>query len=86
MIDATFAHYLPLREIFANRRRPTAFRNALVWAGIVFSVQVGTQLIDNDIFPLELNTMPGWAGSSGYWMRYMDAHNSGEFASKDSWK
>lgn len=41
------------------------------------------ELIDNEtIFPLELNTMPGWAGSSWYWMRYMDAHNDKEFASE----
>ena len=38
------------------------------------------------IFPLELNTMPGWAGSSWYWMRYMDAHNDAEFASNDALK
>lgn len=35
---------------------------------------------------LELNTMPGWAGSSWYWMRYMDAHNENEFASEDALK
>ena len=34
------------------------------------------------IHPLELNTMPGWAGSSWYFNRYMDANNSDEFASK----
>jgi len=37
----------------------------------------------------ELSTMPGWAGSSWYWYRYMDADNQGEFASKDAieyWK
>ena len=27
---------------------------------------------DNGIYPLELNTMPGWAGSSQYFNRYMD--------------
>ena len=32
--------------------------------------------------PLELNTMPGWAGSSWYFFRYMDAHNKDEFVSK----
>jgi leucyl-tRNA synthetase len=32
----------------------------------------------------ELSTMPGWAGSSWYWLRYMDANNEGEFASKDA--
>nr|WP_309757803.1 class I tRNA ligase family protein [Flavobacterium sp.] len=39
---------------------------------------------EETIFPLELNTMPGWAGSSFYWMRYMDAHNETEFASKEA--
>ncbi|MEM0576145.1 leucine--tRNA ligase [Flavobacterium polysaccharolyticum] len=38
------------------------------------------------IFPLELNTMPGWAGSSWYWMRYMDAQNETEFASAEALK
>ncbi|AWK03226.1 leucine--tRNA ligase [Flavobacterium crocinum] len=60
--------------------------NAAVWAwdSVKCSV-VSTQLIDNvTIFPLELNTMPGWAGSSWYWMRYMDAHNENEFASKEA--
>ena len=36
------------------------------------------------VFPLELNTMPGWAGSSWYFNRYMDAHNTEEFASKEA--
>ena len=40
----------------------------------------------NGVYPLELNTMPGWAGSSWYWMRYMDAHNDAEFASADALK
>ncbi|WP_248912384.1 DUF559 domain-containing protein [Gelidibacter algens] len=33
---------------------------------------------------LELNTMPGWAGSSWYFFRYMDAHNDEVFASEDA--
>ncbi|MFJ1352739.1 leucine--tRNA ligase [Capnocytophaga canimorsus] len=46
---------------------------------------VSTDLIDNQtVFPLELSTMPGWAGSSWYWLRYMDAHNENEFASQES--
>ncbi|MDO4782044.1 MAG: class I tRNA ligase family protein, partial [Capnocytophaga felis] len=46
---------------------------------------VSTDLIDNQtIFSLELSTMPGWAGSSWYWLRYMDAHNENEFVSQDS--
>ncbi len=32
-------------------------------------------------YPLELTTMPGWAGSSWYDLRYMDPHNSKEFVS-----
>ncbi|SEN63841.1 leucyl-tRNA synthetase [bacterium A37T11] len=40
-------------------------------------------------YDYELSTMPGWAGSSWYWYRYMDAHNENVFASKeavDYWK
>ena len=60
--------------------------NATTWAwDVEQSSVVSCQLIDNKtVFPLELNTMPGWAGSSWYWMRYMDAHNENEFASKDA--
>ena len=37
---------------------------------------VDNEKIDNQtIFPLELNTMPGFAGSSAYYLRYMDPHN-----------
>ena len=62
--------------------------NATVWAwdSVQCSV-VSVNLIDNKtIFPLELNTMPGWAGSSWYWMRYMDSHNEEEFASAEALK
>jgi leucyl-tRNA synthetase len=41
------------------------------------------------LYEYELSTMPGWAGSSWYWYRYMDAHNNEEFASKQAieyWK
>ncbi|MFT4877267.1 MAG: leucyl-tRNA synthetase [bacterium] len=33
---------------------------------------------------IETNTMPGWAGSSWYFLRYMDATNDGEFVSKEA--
>lgn len=36
-----------------------------------------------EAYPLELSTMPGWAGSSWYWYRYMDAHNEEAFIDKD---
>ncbi|MCX6216014.1 leucine--tRNA ligase [Spirosoma sp.] len=35
-------------------------------------------------YEYELSTMPGWAGSSWYWYRYMDPQNNDEFASKDA--
>lgn len=40
-------------------------------------------------YEYEWSTMPGWAGSSWYWYRYMDAHNEDAFASKKAiayWK
>jgi leucyl-tRNA synthetase len=43
----------------------------------------------HDEYEYELSTMPGWAGSSWYWYRYMDANNEEAFASKeaiDYWK
>ncbi|WP_242203918.1 leucine--tRNA ligase [Aestuariivivens insulae] len=39
---------------------------------------------DNGIYPLELNTMPGWAGSSQYFNRYMDPHNEDEIFSQEA--
>ncbi|PKV48380.1 leucyl-tRNA synthetase [Aquimarina sp. MAR_2010_214] len=46
---------------------------------------VSNDKIDHKIvFPLELNTMPGWAGSSWYPFRYMDAGNDTEFASAEA--
>ncbi|UTD15925.1 leucine--tRNA ligase [Tenacibaculum mesophilum] len=65
--------------------------NAEVWAwNSIENRVVSNELIDNEtVFPLELNTMPGWAGSSWYFNRYMDSNNEGEFVSKeavDYWK
>ena len=45
---------------------------------------VSIDLIDEKtVFPIELSTMPGWAGSSWYFLRYMDPKNDGEFCAKD---
>ena len=90
MIDAK---HLPIVLPEVEKYLPTEdglppLGNAAVWAwdSVQCSV-VSTQLIDNQtIFPLELNTMPGWAGSSWYWMRYMDAQNDTEFASTEALK
>ncbi|MDD1548999.1 leucine--tRNA ligase [Riemerella anatipestifer] len=41
-------------------------------------------LIDNKkVFPMELSTMPGWAGSSWYFLRYMDSTNDEVFCAKE---
>ena len=47
--------------------------NATTWAWDSANHKVvSNKLIDNQtVFPLELNTMPGWAGSSWYWLEYM---------------
>tara|TARA_R110002049_G_scaffold35191_3_gene113763 strand:+ start:5539 stop:9141 length:3603 start_codon:yes stop_codon:yes gene_type:complete len=76
--------------------------NATVWAWdtntntvvsneLVIPTEGGTtdEESHNGIYPLELNTMPGWAGSSWYFNRYMDANNTEEFAGKEAlnyWK
>jgi len=83
------AKYLPIVLPEVEKYLPTEdgqppLGNATDWAWDIEKVSVvSCQLIDHKtVFPLELNTMPGWAGSSWYWMRYMDAHNETEFASK----
>lgn len=90
MIDAK---HLPIVLPEVEKYLPTEdgqppLGNATTWAWDVEKLSVvSCQLIDNvKVFPLELNTMPGWAGSSWYWMRYMDAHNENEFASADALK
>lgn len=35
-------------------------------------------------YPMETSTMPGFAGSSGYYLRYMDPHNDKEYFSKEA--
>ncbi len=65
--------------------------NADVWAwNVETNKVVSNNLIDHKtVFPLELNTMPGWAGSSQYFNRYMDPRNSEEIFAKDKinyWK
>ena len=39
---------------------------------------------DKNVFPLELNTMPGFAGSSAYYLRYMDPHNDEALVGKEA--
>lgn len=79
MIDEA---YLPLKLPEVDKFLPTAtgeppLGNAKKWAWDTVNNKVtDTDKIDNQtIFPLELNTMPGFAGSSAYYLRYMDPHN-----------
>jgi len=90
MIDA---QHLPIILPEVEKYLPTEdglppLGNAAVWAwDSVNNKVVETNLVNNTtVFPLELNTMPGWAGSSWYWMRYMDAGNENEFASATALK
>jgi leucyl-tRNA synthetase len=87
MIDKT---YLPIILPEVENYLPTEdgkppLGNATVWAWDTNANKVvANDKIDyKTTFPLELNTMPGWAGSSWYFNRYMDAHNPNEIASKE---
>ncbi|WMI66383.1 leucine--tRNA ligase [Aestuariibaculum sp. YM273] len=93
MIDAA---HLPIQLPEVEKYLPTEtgeppLGNATVWAwNTETNKVVSNELIDHKtIFPLELNTMPGWAGSSWYFNRYMDANNTEAFASQEAlnyWK
>ena len=70
--------YLPIHLPEVEKYLPTEegnppLGNATTWAWDTKNYKVvSNELIDNQtIFPLELNTMPGWAGSSWYWLEYM---------------
>lgn len=73
---------LPLELPEITDYKPTAtgeppLGNAVKWAwDTVNETVVDKSFIDEKtIFALELNTMPGFAGSSAYYLRYMDPHN-----------
>ncbi|WP_339649259.1 leucine--tRNA ligase [uncultured Salegentibacter sp.] len=85
------AKHLPLRLPEVEKYLPTEtgeppLGNATDWAWNTKSNEVvSNELIDDKtVFPLELNTMPGWAGSSWYLFRYMDARNDNEFVSEEA--
>lgn len=70
--------YLPIHLPEVEKYLPTEegnppLGNATTWAWDIENHKVvSNDLIDNQtVFPLELNTMPGWAGSSWYWLEYM---------------
>ncbi len=88
MIDVK---YLPIVLPDVEKYLPTEdgqppLGNAQNWAWNVITNQVvSKEEIDHQkVFPLELNTMPGWAGSSWYFNRYMDPTNEEQFVSKEA--
>ena len=77
--------YLPTED----GKPPLGNATAWAWDSRAKKVVSNEKLKNKTVYPLELNTMPGWAGSSWYFNRYMDATNTAEFASKDAldyWK
>ncbi|MGI9530844.1 leucine--tRNA ligase [Lutimonas sp.] len=83
--------YLPVTLPEVEKYLPTSdgkppLGNATEWAWNTKTNEVvSNDLIDEEsVFPLELNTMPGWAGSSWYFNRYMDASNQNEFCSPEA--
>ena len=82
---------LPLELPEVSEFKPTAtgeppLGHATKWAWDTKSNSVvDVSNIDNKtVFPLELSTMPGFAGSSGYYLRYMDPKNDDAYFSKDA--
>ena len=81
---------LPLELPEIDKYEPTEtgeppLGRATKWAwDIEKNVVVDKSLINNTtVFPLELNTMPGFAGSSAYYLRYMDPHNEEALVAKN---
>ena len=82
---------LPLELPEIDEYKPTEtgeppLGRAKMWAwDTKFDKVVSIDEIDNkSVFPLELNTMPGFAGSSAYYLRYEDPHNDKALVSKDA--
>lgn len=88
MIDA---RHLPIVLPEVEKYLPTEdgsppLGNASVWAWDTESNEVvsNDRINHTTIFPLELNTMPGWAGSSWYWLRYMDPKDDKVFVDREA--
>ncbi|MBU2995561.1 leucine--tRNA ligase [Cellulophaga baltica] len=88
MIDA---EHLPIALPEVEKYLPTEtgeppLGNATIWAWNTETNEVvdNSEINNTTVFPLELNTMPGWAGSSFYFNRYMDPNNENEIFSKEA--
>ena len=73
-------NFLPTK----NGDSPLGNSKKWAWNENIKKVDLNENINNVDTFPLELNTMPGWAGSSWYFYRYMDPTNDKGFVSKDS--
>ncbi len=60
--------------------------NATVWAWDEANKKIveNTKIDNKTVFPIELYTMPGFAGSSAYYLRYMDPHNNQALVSEEA--
>jgi leucyl-tRNA synthetase len=83
--------HLPIRLPEVEKYLPTEtgeppLGNATVWAWdtVANTVVDNSEINHTTVWPLELNTMPGWAGSSQYFNRYMDPHNDEEIFSQEA--
>ena len=54
---------------------PLGHAEVWAWDTVSKTIVPNTRIDGTTVFPLELNTMPGFAGSSAYYLRYMDPHN-----------
>ena len=63
---------------------PLGHAEKWAWNTKTNRVVIVSEINNETIFPLELNTMPGFAGSSAYYLRYMDPHNDEALVSKDA--
>ena len=73
-------NFLPTK----NGDSPLGNSKAWAWNEKDKKVTNNDNINEVDTFPIELNTMPGWAGSSWYFYRYMDPTNSENFVSEES--
>ena len=73
-------NFLPTK----NGDSPLGNSNEWAWDEKNNKVTLNSKIDNVNVFPIELNTMPGWAGSSWYFYRYMDPKNDQKFISNDS--
>ncbi len=82
---------LPLELPEVNRYEPTedgqpplGHATCWAWDEAARCVTDNARIDNSTVFPLELNTMPGFAGSSAYYLRYMDPRNDSALVSREA--